>query len=566
MSTEATDDPALLASRPVSTRRATTPQEIEWMLFCCAHNSQFFTDVRALIQPEHMYGDDLFFRLTYEGLIYCHENYGGVTFENLRMSVENRLAMDDTIFLPLPKREQLFSDGPPGFLYEVCHPDASTQFVGPNLELARTILAKFAEERLVHHPLIRFLDTTRQPNGALVPDRLNQFIDSINTTRARLASTNAVPLVDLTPAVGSPLRKSHEYTKTGFKFFDDALGGQVRGDVNGIIGPTGGGKTTMGIHLAACMSKQCWADGIAAGVDPECVYYVTVEEAAIRLRPRIWSTYFQIQRSRLEQMDSWDYLSQPGGELIDYEIKAQANQEHKLSEIERYQLHSPSLSRCFKLLDLSGSAEFPDAGDGYIAEIVSNIARLDLPPRAVFIDYAGLLCERYAAIMNYDEFGYRRLLKNFAQQCRKEISERFNCVTWLLHQLRSDLGNASPGKLMHHTYAQDCKSFANNMSVCGILSPRDPKTDVCRWNWSKNRHRPNSLAPPAFLRINDTYAQFDDVTQFYCVPAAGHGIITMAEANAVQATDAATERSSQRGPANLRNTARDPLQEAAAHE
>ena len=267
-------------------------------------------------------------------------------------------------------------------------------------------------------------------------------------------------------------------------------------------------------------------------------------------------------------MTDWSEFTQPGN-LSQYELDFQANNEHKLSEIERYQAYSPQLAQCLKVIDMSGSEEFPNAGNGYVPEIVSYLTRMNKNIRQVVIDYAGLLCERYMASQGMDESGYRRLLKNCGDVCRQQISERFAATTWLLHQVKGQMGTVSPTKLIHHSDASESKDFAENMAHCLCLGVPD-KNGTRRGNFSKVRTRPNEVITPPILRITP-YATIEDVTEIYTVNSASREFVTITEQSQIAGTEQAVQQTAQAGPAGLENPnspqpATDPLQSSDAQD
>jgi RecA/RadA recombinase len=567
VSTQPVPDPTRVAYGHISTRKLTTPLQIEWLLLCCANDLQFFLDTQILIKPEHFSFVEKSYRMAYESMVLASATCQGITFQTLRAACEEILGRDSFVTFSTEEFNLLVRPDAEGLLYHITHPAIDVEFNAPNLALGRNILQKFAEERLVHAPLLEFLNPSRYP-GSHVPDNLGGFLDLLETQRSQLTTVKQIPLVDVAPAVGSHLEPAQILVRSGSELIDQPLGGQVRGDVNGIIGPTGGGKTTLGLFLAVQAAKQCAIDAAAGGPADECSIYVTIEEAAIRLRPRIWSACCDIDRARLTAMNGdWSYLSQRGGPYQDYELQDQGNQTDILSETERYEMWRPTLANNFKLLDLSGSFAYPDAGEGYIAEIVSYVSRLSVPIRSLFIDYAGLLAERYCAAKGLDVDEYQRLLKNFGNLCKSKIAERFQCTVWGLHQLKSDLGNASAARLMSHVDAEGSKAFATNMANCACLSPVDKNTGVRMLNWSKTRGHDTVNLQPMMLRIDSRFAKINNVSNLYVRPPSGGRIMTVAEyAAAHRLSD--NGAIAQAGPAGQVHTSNqlDPMQTASRYD
>lgn len=539
-------DPALIAQRPTATHAYIEPTAIEWMLVCFAHDAQLFSEARNIIAPHHFTPREAPLRLVYEAMCISQQQYNGVTYHTISSVADQLLSQQQESSFTDGQLQTIFRQDDQGLIWQICHP-TGVEMNQTNTNYARDLLRKFAQERTVVAPLRNVLNPSVN-NG--VPENLGNFLEVINRQQARIGTLNSVPEVDITPEVGTPLTQSNVFYKTGVPFIDTPLQGQRAGDCNGLIGPTGGGKTTLAIHMAVSNAKQCWAEAQLTGKPPGVVVFISAEEAAIKLRPRVWSAFFSIPREKLETMESWDQLTTPG-RLDQYELRMQANQEYKLSELERYQLYAPQLKQCFKMYDLSGSDEAPDAGQGYIPEIASYLSRCESPIQTVIIDYAGIICERYMTASGSDDPSrYRYLLKTFGDRCRKEISERFGCTTWVLHQLKGDAGAAKPSKLMHHTDAGESKDFATNMAVCACLGVADPVTGCRRLNFSKVRYRPNEAITPPTLKIDDRFAIMRDVSAQFVLDEGGRQFITAEDQRQVHAVGA-TERRPQAGPEGM---------------
>jgi hypothetical protein len=551
-------DPALIAQRPLPTQAYMPPSAIEWLLICFAQDQQLFREARELIAEHHFKQNETPLRVMYEALCISTDRYGGATYETLAAIVSDMLAQNQGLMLTDVQRQIIFRPDEHGLIYQICNP-TGVETEATNRNFSRDLLKRFAHERTVVEPLRRVMNPGFNQG---VPENLTDFLSLVTRQQARLATLNSIPEANLTPPIGSPIVSSNVFVKTGVSFIDSILGGQRMGDANGIIGPTGGGKTTLAIHMAVAGAKQSWADAQATNTEPGLVIFITAEEAAIKLRPRIWSAFFNIKRSKLDTMTSWNDLSQPG-RLEPYELAMQAGQPNPLSEIERYELNAPILNQCLRVLDLSGSDEHPAAGFGFIDEITSYLARYQQPIRTVKIDYAGIFCERYMQAKGMDEKNYRYLLKTFGDRCRQEISARFNCTTWVLHQLKGAVGTAKPTKLMHHSEAGESADFANNLTVCMCLGTVDPFTGCRRLNPSKVRYLPGEKITPPTLRINDDFAIMEDVTRLF-VPSDTGQFLTPQDSHAIRATEGLEQRVPTGGPRGLRdmNTPLDPSQSA----
>lgn len=512
-------DPALIAQRPQPTEAEIAPTAIEWMFVCFAHNHAFFADAQGLIQEIHFLPAEEPLKYLWRALCKVIPEYGGVTYANLRLTYEQFLREDPNVMLSPSALDIIFRPDDSGLLWSVANPPPDIT-AAANIETARALLRKFSYERSIVAPTRRMV----QPGFAGgIPANLGEFFKAIEHQHNRIMTVDRLPIANVAPDMTQPLQQAFEFKQTGVSFVDEPLGGQRVGDVCGLLGPTGGGKTTLAGHMAIASARQCWSDAMRGG-PREATVFITVEEEAKKLLPRLWSTAFQIPRDKLERMTDFSALT-TRETLQEYERRlAQAgnvNNGEILSETERFACGMVWLKEHFILLDLSGSDANPNAGYGYIDEISSYLARiqqqLQIGYRSVYLDYAGLSVERHMqaeGLMNNDKV-YRNLLKSFGDEFRRKVSERYKTTSWILHQLKGDVGKAKPTVLMHHTDAGESKDFAVNMAVCGCLGTADPQTGCRRLNWSKVRFRANEQIAPATLRIHDQFAMMEDVSSLY---------------------------------------------------
>jgi len=548
MSANTQFDPALIAQRPQPVQSYLEPTAIEWLLICFANDKQLFDEARLLLQPHHFQPHELPLRLAYEALCRSYDQYNGATYETVSSIIREILAANPSMILTDTQQDIIFQPDVQGLVFQLCHPEPST-LEPANKAFSRELLKRLANERTIVAPLRRMLNPGLS-NG--IPTDLSGFLEVIATQQSRLTTLNEVPRANLTPQIGSPLTTANTFVKTGVPFIDEVFGGQRVGDCNGILGPTGGGKTTLAVHMAVANAKQAWAEAVQAGTEPDVTVFITAEESALKLRPRFWSAFYRIPRAKLDNLEDWSRLTQPGS-LDPYELKMQDGQAHKLSEIERYAAYSPQMEASLQLFDLSGSEEFPNAGIGYVDEIVSYLSRVERKIRTVYIDYAGIFCERYMWAKKLDESSYRYLLKTFGDQCRQKISAKFGATTWVLHQLRGAVNKSKPEKLMHHSEAGESADFANNMAICGCLGTADPLTGCRRLNWSKTRHVAATAITPPTLRIHDDFAIMEDVTKLFTLSPSGN-FMSPEDRHQIGGTEALTRHTTiGSGPAGVRN-------------
>ena len=341
---------------------------------------------------------------------------------------------------------------------------------------------------------------------------------------------------DLQP---KPLTAASEFLPTGLPLIDRPLGGVRRRDVNGIIAVTGGGKTTMAAHMAAVGSQLSYAAG---GANCEHVLFFSYEEPIARIRPRILAAGCLIDRNRLEALTNFDQLA-TGPSAYDHEVSAfQGGTSLVLPEAERYAAQSEVLNNALVCFDMSGCEEYPTAGYGYVNEIATCTDRLVQTTgrgvRSCIIDWAGLVCDKYREIKNMDDSAQRTLLSKFAEICRREIAERFNCTVWVFHQIRAEATGKSATVRLHHSDAMESKAFAVHMAVCGCIGRADANTGCRLLTWSKVRYFPEARTPSAAIRIHERFAHIQDVSNQMTVDDSGRRLILVEDANRVRGREA----------------------------
>lgn len=421
-----------------------------------------------------------------------------------------------------------------------------------DIDIARSVARRFLLERRVETPLRRVLSSA----GANSPADLQAILETANRDAAKITSMGDLPIVAVADAFGSTIEPAAVFESTGLGWLDRRINGQVRGTCNAILGPTGGGKTTFAISKAVGSARQAWIEAQqlrAAGVQavPELVVLVTSEESADLLKPRLQSAAFSIPRQTLEQLTDWRQLSSALSGLREYERDLTEAQRYGplgavggipqidvLSERERYELHSDWFNQCCVVIDLSGSAEHPNAGSGFIPEIATILERLcesrGQRIREVIIDWAGAVCERYIQTnskLRMDDM--RHLLNAFGDECKRRIAINFNCVVWVTHQLKAALGKAMPSKLMHHSEAAESAGFAVHMATVGCLGTEDKRTGVRMLNFSKTRLVPYIATRPTCLAIHPLFCEMIDVTDTYTIDNNNGQIVSSREARQI---------------------------------
>ena len=520
-----------LAGSVVPTTAKVTPSEIDVLFMCAAQRRDFFLDISREITS------NLF---TLEGELH---------YEILWLTLEQIYSQTDAIspvsFGAIINRfldTRAGSDGPffrhlllgPGGYHQMLF---AVPVTNHDVDICRNIVVRFLIERRVESPLRRMLSSAG-PNS---PANLQSILETANKDVAQITSSQNLPVLSVADPFGTDLPPPLDYDSTGIPWMDRRLDGQRRMTVNCMLGPTGGGKTTFAIHKSVASARQAYVEALikrqqtGQHVKPEFVVLVTAEESAEMIKPRLQSAAFSIPRNTLELMTDWRQLSTADTGPRQYERDLTEVQRYGplanvytggipqidvLSERERYQLHQEWFNECCVLVDISGSAEFPNAGSGFIDEIAAIIERLvemrQQTVREVVIDWAGAVCERFIRANNLRPEHMRHLLNIFGDECKRKIANKQNCTVWITHQLKGALGRAMPGKLMHHTDAAECATFAVHMTTAGCLGTEDKRTGVRMLNFSKTRLNKGTIAArPLSLQIHPLFCEMVDVTDTY---------------------------------------------------
>lgn len=312
---------------------------------------------------------------------------------------------------------------------------------------------------------------------------------------------------------------------TGLDFLDKYMaGGAAPKEVYGLMAPYGTCKTTIAVMLWCLAAKQSYEETFRDEWNGKkgLSFLVTYEASlAPEIQHRALMYAATVHRSSLETMgyDGLDALRNDPDDPLPYEKKKFALEVGEgLFEPERKRVDMiiPVLNNHTVCLDFTGAdADFPTSGNGGVSEIVSRI-KLELRNRGadthyvknVIIDYLGLMVDRDQTLDGPKRADNHLLYQQAIPKIQKEISTKFNCHSWVMHQL-SGQANAmlSPTKTLHHTDAKGSKSFGENLNfafVIGNLNLEQLGQIAC------TKHRRAKRMPPSIIRVegefNNVYA------------------------------------------------------------
>jgi hypothetical protein len=330
------------------------------------------------------------------------------------------------------------------------------------------------------------------------------------------------------PNIGEPIALPPQAIPTTLPFIDEYLQGFRAGDIIGVLGPYGGGKTTLLAVTAVRMAQQ-----YAALSPNKLSVFIGYEDPAEKMNPTFWSAAAQIDRSLFATgRDFWAELS-TAENLKDYdrELPMNRNGEVVFGERERWIAVQPWFNTNFMYLDFSQNEKTGNRGSGGVAEIVVALEQLaeelGMEIGFVAIDYCGVMVEREMNANPRTRYveSLARPIKNAVDQLRARIAVPSGAVIMLAHQLaQGEVKNIPTYRYVSHADASGSKSFAENLHACLCVNKRDEACHVSTIYWSKLRYlRADNLK--GLIKIDDKTAEIRLVNDEYTASEAAKRII-----------------------------------------
>jgi len=257
---------------------------------------------------------------------------------------------------------------------------------------------------------------------------------------------------------------------TNVPMLDVLLNGGVLGaECYGILGPSGGGKTTLAIQTAASLAAN-----------KQHVLYYTYEQPMRELQPRLLSCAARISREHIDNK-GWDEI----GEDIRKRLRVAAD----------------SCKHYLKIIDRSS------AGDNLV-EIEARIKRAvsaGEKPTLVIIDWMWILVTRLAAAGAGTKNKQERQYMIEAVDRFKSMAAEYNTSFMLLQQLSTEVAKKSPGSKPQWFNSAEAGNFAWLLAYCFAIGTADAN-GVCWMVGSKAR---NAVKRDVSMRLNGEYNRFD---------------------------------------------------------
>jgi hypothetical protein len=405
-------------------------------------------------------------------------------------------------------------------------------------------LQQFLEDRLVS----RALSSLSKPQTPLALSSVfSTFSEQAASLAAVVSSKLPKPFGDLPEAWHHEDRSSERIT-TGIQFLDELLdGGQRAGESYGLLGPTGGGKTTLMVMIAVEAAKrgyQLWEAQGRQG-EPPRYYHVSYEETPNDFRLRALSYAAGIPRSRLEAcLTAHDFstLSTPDRlqayERTRYQRLLSSGQQPPCEQA-RYARALAQLNECLRILDHRGTVTEGESviGHGLVDEIDARIRRdLTQHPGAYVLgigaDYVLAAAEMFISWNKLDHGELRHIINRWPMRMR-QMASRFGCPVWSAQQLNTEANESRPGTVPKATQSSEGKAFPFNCDFCFVVGVA---TADGRLPFTHAKHRRTGTAKPLVLQFRGDDCRLDDVSRDWVLNERTRTIESAAEARQLEET------------------------------
>ena len=273
--------------------------------------------------------------------------------------------------------------------------------------------------------------------------------------------------------------KNTERTPTGVGFVDEVLGGgPARGEVYGLMGPTGGGKTT-----AATMIL----DSVARG-RRHAAFFSYETELVPQVSNKIYGIAGDIPRESLKNLKSVDDLPTSDSSRLK----------------ESMALYGEFMHPC----DMKCDA-IHGTGGGGVPEIRAQLKKFHDEGHHIdilIIDQLLSMVDSQILAKNLDLNLRRQYMQLAIEQLREVVqSSDMNCSAFVLHQVDNAVKNASSTREPRKGDAAEDKSFDNNLHFCMQFGVMD-KAGRCWFGTPKAREDGEKLL---ILEIDRKYWRFN---------------------------------------------------------
>jgi len=301
------------------------------------------------------------------------------------------------------------------------------------------------------------IDWSERIGSIVSPKDMHGFVAHVQGSASMLRQHDAVkhnPL--LNPA---QFLVHEDRFPVGVKHIDEMMGGGVaRGEMVGLLGPTGGGKTVTAVDVVTEQALR----------RKHVMYFTFEQELKGDIMQRLMCRMTGFPMSAFRDK-SYAELALDVRDAVD-----RAGQEYGIY---------------LEVVDLSKGGGGTCGPLEMIAEIESSI-KAGRSPQLIVVDWLGASVVRQLASLGLDvDSSYRRIANNTIDTLRM-AQKRMGFATLMLHQLSTKMARTSPSKRPAVTDAHEYKSFAFDMDACLCLGCLSPGTRVGYMIIDKSRRGP----------------------------------------------------------------------------
>jgi hypothetical protein len=484
-------------------------REIAFMLATIARIPDVFLVARFQLTTDLFDASEAHFVLVVRAIFAAAESNGGlipqdrdVARELICLKCASEIATDTTRrYYNGAVEKKVLDDG--GLLDMVFAMPISKEVTAEGM----TLLRRFITERKVADAIVRAFagitsrDTIDNPVAMIA--RIEGHARSVVGLGVDPGSPAVVDQIDFLPPGAAVV-------STQVPWLDEVMnGGHAPMEAYVILGPTGGGKSALGVQIAVEGAEL--QNQIAAEIGPLDAgrwYYVSYELTENQMRERVYAYGAKIHRDTFKGPKRRELTKAEARQSMhEYEFEPFVNSPGNplMGEYDRLTAFNKRLSGVndrLTIVDYSG--QHPGHGVNGVEEIAGYMKRERARGHriaGVVIDYAGLCAERMVNHRRLRPEAVYPALAAFMDQVRSLISIPFECPSWVLHQFHGDVNKKAPGARTSHSEAQGSRNFANNADFTFGLSPYNRNTGLLTVTMSKSRRAPG--------REDDTIVKFD---------------------------------------------------------
>ena len=287
---------------------------------------------------------------------------------------------------------------------------------------------------------------------------LNAFINKASATcdkiETRAASTIEEPLMNPDVYLSTSIK-----VPVGVRWIDVlSEGGHSKGEVVGVLGPSGGGKSTTAVQVLMAQAKR-----------------------------QQHTVLFTYEQSIVGDFSERLYCHLFGDRPIDF-FRNTLPSNWSTEDKEIYQHRSALVGPYLHVLDFAKKGTEGGGGAKDINDALNTFKKKGQEITYVIIDWLWPMVTRYCALNNLptDEENLRTTATTMIHAL-KTIALEHKVIIIIFHQLNTQMNRASPNKKPVITDAMNLRNFAFLMDVCYLIGNRDKTTNVMWLLTDKNR-------------------------------------------------------------------------------